>query len=164
MQCPIGKCWRPETTYGAYRRQRSRSTKHSPLTSEEWVNLDLGSKIYKVQRTTKYGKESHQVNIPLELTSCCLTLPPISKRERTNEGKRGEACALVKCLWSGVNNLGFEFDSWLLTEEIRVVHFFFFFFLGKKFFLDHFFRGKIHSKSHNLKFITLMIFFFSSFF
>ena len=33
---------------------------------------------------------------PNELTSCCLTLPPISKRERTNEGKRGEACARVR--------------------------------------------------------------------
>ena len=60
------------------------------LETEVQMIMDLLGRKVKIWVRISSGK------YPNELTSCCLTLPPISKRERTNEGKRGEACARVR--------------------------------------------------------------------
>ena len=81
------------------------------LETEVQMIMDLLGRKVKIWVRFSSGK------YPNELTSCCLTLPPISKRERTNEGKRGEACARVR--GGGGNNL--------CLKELC-----FFFFLEKK--------------------------------
>ena len=60
------------------------------LETEVQMIMDLLGRKVKIWVRISSGK------YPNELTSCCLTLPPIAKRERTNEGKRGEACARVR--------------------------------------------------------------------
>ena len=52
------------------------------LETEVQMIMDLLGRKVKIWVRISSGK------YPNELTSCCLTLPPISKRERTNEGRR----------------------------------------------------------------------------
>ena len=109
------------------------------LETEVQMIMDLIGRKVKIRVKISSGKYSH----PIDSLRCCLTLPPISKRERTNEGRRRltsveRSRELRRQAWNldfnPKNLLSSSFFNIAFVHNIYLYSLFFFFFIKQIYF------------------------------